>query len=59
MDVWQTILVGILSRMFASVLFLTCLFRLQPKIGIAPSIGISRENYKGKIYKFKIINYTR
>ena len=59
MDVWQTILVGILSSMFASVLFLTCLFRLQPKIGISPLIGISREHDKGKIYKFKIINYTR
>lgn len=52
-----SILLGILSSLAASFVFLFCLSRLRPNIAVSSFISY-REDEKGKRYAFKIINKT-
>ncbi len=52
-----SIILGILSSLAASFVFLLCISRLRPRIEISPNISY-REDEKGKRYVFKILNKT-
>ncbi|MEW8287765.1 MAG: hypothetical protein AB2697_17440 [Candidatus Thiodiazotropha endolucinida] len=55
MDILQTIIVGILASLSASIVFLFAMFQLKPKITISPLIA--REEQDGKtIFGFKVVN---
>jgi len=55
MDMLETIVVGVLASLSASVLFLFAMYRLKPKIGISHLIAREQRNDK-TIYVLKIVN---
>jgi len=50
-----TVLVGVLSSLIASALFLFALFRIRPNLVISPFIATDADG-RGTFYSFKIIN---
>jgi hypothetical protein len=54
----ESMLVGVLSSLVASALFLVVLFRLRPKIEISPEIA-DQSTDEGPCFAFKFINRSR
>jgi hypothetical protein len=55
---FETIVVGVLSSVAASVIFLVCLYQLRPKILFSNFIADQSDNGK-KEFAFKILNDSR
>jgi len=58
MDAFLSVVIGAISSLAASGLFLFCLFKLRPNIMISPYIAISKSSEGSNEYRFKIINKT-
>ena len=58
MDIILSVVIGLLSSLLASVVFLSFLNSMKPKVLIAPSIAMRKKENKFD-YSIKIINRTR
>lgn len=55
----QSVLIGVLSSLAASALFLVVLFRLRPEIEISPYIAVGLSKTGKKTYRFKFVNRAK